>query len=125
MPRLNSQAKPSISRRTPADKRERIRRYADWWSSRSVPLDERLGTVLERHWKGSTWKDDEDLVFANPLTGDPLCMGHSNIQTTMIYADYQPSEHEAEWIKRAFARGHNGGHKVREPQSTSATPDAH
>jgi site-specific recombinase XerC len=32
-------------------------------------------------------------------------MGHSNIQTTLIYADYQPSEHEAELVRRAFARG--------------------
>ena len=28
-------------------------------------------------------------------------MGHANIQTTLIYADYQPSEHEAEWVSRA------------------------
>jgi integrase len=46
-------------------------------------------------------------------------MGHSNIQTTLIYADYQPSEHEAEFVRRAFARGHNGGHEVSEPHSTS------
>ena len=55
-------------------------------------------------------------------------MGHSNIQTTLIYADYQPSEHEAEWVRRAFtvdpARGHNGGHEVTEPESTSPTPNA-
>jgi integrase len=38
-------------------------------------------------------------------------MGHANIQTTLIYADYSPSEHEAEFVRRAFARGHNGGLK--------------
>jgi Phage integrase family len=39
-------------------------------------------------------------------------MGHSNIQTTHIYADYQPSEHEAEFVRRAFA-GHKEDVRVR------------
>ena len=30
-------------------------------------------------------------------------MGHADFKTTLIYADYAPSEHEAEWVARAFA----------------------
>lgn len=30
-------------------------------------------------------------------------MGHRDIQTTMIYADYTPSDHEREWVDAAFA----------------------
>jgi integrase len=29
-------------------------------------------------------------------------MGHRDFKTTLIYADYAPSEHEAEWIEQAF-----------------------
>ncbi|HMT06077.1 MAG TPA: site-specific integrase [Solirubrobacterales bacterium] len=31
-------------------------------------------------------------------------MGHRDIQTTMIYADYAPSAHEREWVDSAFAK---------------------
>jgi integrase len=31
-------------------------------------------------------------------------MGHRDIKTTMIYADYAPSEHEAAWVEQAFAK---------------------
>jgi len=30
-------------------------------------------------------------------------MGHRDFKTTLIYADYAPSAHEAEWIEAAFA----------------------
>jgi site-specific recombinase XerD len=30
-------------------------------------------------------------------------MGHRDFQTTLIYADYTPSTHEAEWVEAAFA----------------------
>ena len=30
-------------------------------------------------------------------------MGHRDFKTTLIYADYAPSEREAEWVERAFA----------------------
>jgi integrase len=30
-------------------------------------------------------------------------MGHRDFKTTLIYADYAPSEREAEWIEAAFA----------------------
>jgi integrase len=29
-------------------------------------------------------------------------MGHRDFKTTLIYADYQPSEHEADFVARAF-----------------------
>jgi integrase len=29
-------------------------------------------------------------------------MGHRDFKTTLIYADYAPSEREAEWIEQAF-----------------------
>ena len=29
-------------------------------------------------------------------------MGHRDFKTTLIYADYSPSEHEAEWVEQAF-----------------------
>jgi integrase len=43
-------------------------------------------------------------------TGVPLrtlqeWMGHKDLSTTQIYADYAPSTHEAEMVNRAFARG--------------------
>jgi site-specific recombinase XerD len=30
-------------------------------------------------------------------------MGHRDFATTLIYADYSPSAHEAEWAEAAFA----------------------
>jgi site-specific recombinase XerD len=30
-------------------------------------------------------------------------MGHRDFKTTLIYADYAPSEREAEWVEAAFA----------------------
>ena len=29
-------------------------------------------------------------------------MGHRDFATTLVYADYTPSEHEAEWVEEAF-----------------------
>lgn len=34
-------------------------------------------------------------------------MGHRDFKTTLIYADYQPSEHESELVERAFGRVSN------------------
>jgi integrase len=34
-------------------------------------------------------------------------MGHRDFKTTLIYADYSPSEREREWVEQAFAA--NGG----------------
>ena len=57
-------------------------------------------------------------------TGIPLrtlqeWMGHRDFKTTLIYADYAPSAHEAEMVERAF-RGPVGGPKLRESQMNSA-----
>ena len=30
-------------------------------------------------------------------------MGHHDFATTLVYADYSPSAHEAEWVEQAFA----------------------
>lgn len=132
--------------------------------SRSVPLADELAAELERHFQSSAFQHDDDLVFAHPVTGQPLdrskvrkrfkaalrraevrdvrfhdirhtfgtlmagagvpirtiseWMGHRDIKTTMIYADYSPSEHEREWVESAFARATTGATK---PSSTERT----
>ena len=40
--------------------------------SRAVPLADRVAGELERHFQRSPLQDDDDLVFAHPLTGGPL-----------------------------------------------------
>jgi len=40
-------------------------------SSRAVPMADRLAGELERHFQGSAYQADEDLVFAHPDTGGP------------------------------------------------------
>jgi integrase len=52
-------------------------------------------------------------------------MGHRDFATTLIYADYSPSAHEAEWAERAFAAGHNLGHNLSETHRNSAELKAH
>jgi integrase len=45
-------------------------------------------------------------------------MGHRDFKTTLIYADYQPNEHEAELVQRAFASrpsGHQPASSVQPP----------
>lgn len=42
--------------------------------------------------------------FLKALAGMQEWMGHRDIQTTMIYADYSPGAHEADMIARAFRR---------------------
>lgn len=117
-------------------------------SSRSVPLADRVAGELDRHFQASPFQSDDDLVFCNPATGNPLArravlkrfkknleragvreirfhdlrhtfgtrmaaagvplrtlqewMGHRDSKTTSIYADYQPSDQEAELVERAF-----------------------
>jgi integrase len=41
-------------------------------SSRSVPMEDRIGGELERHFQRSAYMADQDLVFCHPLTGSPL-----------------------------------------------------
>ena len=46
-------------------------------------------------------------------------MGHRDFATTLIYADYSPSAHEAEWAEAAFAPSTNPSTKPSETHSTS------
>jgi integrase len=117
-------------------------------SSRAVPLASRVATELELLFQVSSYRRDDDLVFAHPATGKPIdrskllkrfkaalrraevrdvrfhdlrhtfgtrmaaqgvpmrvlqeLMGHREFKTTLIYADYAPSEREAEWVEQAF-----------------------
>lgn len=133
-------------------------------SSRSVPLADRVAGELDRHFKGSGFTGDDELVFAHPLLGTPLdrsrvlkrfkaalrragvrevrfhdlrhtfgtrmagagvpirtlqeWMGHRDIKTTLIYADYAPSEHEAAWVEQAFNASRSGLQTV--PAETAA-----
>jgi integrase len=53
-------------------------------------------------------------------------MGHRDFKTTLIYADYAPSEREAEWVEQAFSRLRHQPlsiertHEHREPRSPCA-----
>jgi integrase len=117
-------------------------------SKRSVPMDDEVAGVLDRHFKRSRYQGDEDLVFCHPHTGryynpDSLTnrfkkaltragvqrirfhdlrhtygtlmasagipmvalmtfMGHSDVQTTMIYARWAPDPlNGRDWVRRA------------------------
>jgi integrase len=41
-------------------------------SSRSVPMHDRVGAELERHFQRAHYQADDDLVFCHPRTGGPL-----------------------------------------------------
>jgi integrase len=41
-------------------------------SSRAVPMADRVGGELDRHYKASSFQADDDLVFARPATGSVL-----------------------------------------------------
>ena len=118
-------------------------------STRSVPMADAVGGELDRLYKASRFDGDDDLVFADPYTGEPLqrgalmrryrkalkaakldgtlrfhdlrhtfgtrmaasgvsmrtlqeYMGHRDIQTTQIYADYAPSANEVAQVNAAF-----------------------
>ena len=45
-------------------------------------------------------------------------MGHRDISTTERYADYAPSQHEAELMERAWRRGSNRGSNLSESAVT-------
>ena len=47
-------------------------------------------------------------------------LGHRDLATTQLYADYAPSTREAEMVAVAFARGSNGGSNLSESQVTSS-----
>jgi integrase len=118
-------------------------------SERSVPMADAVGGELDRLYKASRFDGDDDLVFADTYTGEPLqrgalmrryrrtlkaaklddtlrfhdlrhtfgtrmaasgvsmrtlqeYMGHRDIQTTQIYADYAPSANEVAQVNAAF-----------------------
>ena len=48
-------------------------------------------------------------------------MGHRDFKTTLIYADYAPSEHEAQMAERAFASGTNSGTNLSETEDNPET----
>ena len=41
-------------------------------SSRSVPLPHAAAVALERLYQSASWQDDDELVFGEPDTGEPL-----------------------------------------------------
>ena len=121
-------------------------------SVRSVPMADEVARALEAWSRESRWTGDQELVFANPVSGEPVAggkvtsrmqaalvaagltdrgyvfhdlrhtfgtrmaaagapltsikawMGHRSIETTLIYADYQPSGRDAEIVAAAFRR---------------------
>jgi integrase len=139
-------------------------------SLRSVPMTQRLAAELDGLARDSQWNQENDLVFAEPETGDPLrrgalmrryrralnvaqldsthrfhdlrhtfgtimagagvpmrtlqeWMGHQNISTTMIYADYSPNPHEVAMAEAAFAaQGTVRGTVLREFKGNSGAP---
>ena len=108
---------------------------------------DRLAGELDRHYRSSSYKADDDLVFGHPQRGTVLdhsalvprfkralraggvrevrfhdqrhavgtriaaagvpmrtlqeWMGHRDFKTTLIYADYAPSSHEAGLVERS------------------------
>jgi integrase len=50
-------------------------------------------------------------------------MGHRDFKTTLIYADYMPSEREADLVDAAFDAGTNAGTKLSRTPANSATRD--
>jgi len=49
-------------------------------------------------------------------------MGHRDFKTTLIYADYQPSSHEAKLVERAFGRDAKRGANLSESGANSEDP---
>lgn len=135
-------------------------------SERSVPMADAVAGELDRLFKASGAQDDDDLAFADPVSGGPLeraailrrfrhalkharldtalrfhdlrhtfgtrmaaagvpmrtlqeWMGHRDVQTTQIYADYAPSAQEAAFVESAFGRGSNRGNQLSKTEVTS------
>jgi integrase len=136
--------------------------------SRSVPLADRVGGELDRLYRQTAYQADDDLVFGNPHTGNPLdgaallrsfqralkragvrqvrfhdlrhtfgtrmaaagvpmrtlqeWMGHRDLRTTLIYADYAPGAHEVDLVNDAFAST-NSSTNLRPTQANSNLVD--
>ena len=81
-----------------------------------APLDrsrllKRFQSAAQRAGLGSVRFHDLRHTFGTRVAaaGVPLrtlqeWMGHRDFKTTLIYADYQPNDQEAELVRRAFAR---------------------
>lgn len=143
-------------------------------SSRAVPMADRVGGELDRHFKRALYKGDDDSVFCHPQTGDPYddsqirkrfyeamktakmgdrCgreggitfhslrhtfgtrmaaagvpmrtlqewMGHRNLATTEIYADYAPDPaYGAKFAEDAFTAKATEESKDGEPAGQDA-----
>jgi integrase len=70
-PHVRRKNSPRYDELFPAQERRR-RSPKSAHSSRAVPMADRVGGELDRHYKASAFQTDEDLVFAHPLTGAPL-----------------------------------------------------
>ncbi len=67
-PHVRRKNSPRYDELFPAQER-RNRSPKSAHSSRSVPMADRVGGRLDRHYKASVFQADDDLVFAHPLTG--------------------------------------------------------
>jgi hypothetical protein len=60
-----------------------------------------------------------------PMRALQEMMGHRDFKTTLIYADYAPSEMEAEWAEAAFGGPQVGPQTERNPAQPSDTESAY
>ena len=56
-------------------------------STRSVPMADEVGGVLDRLFKASRWQGEDDLVFAHPATGGPLAKANVTRRLHKALAD--------------------------------------
>jgi integrase len=63
-------------------------------SSRAVPLADRIAAELERHFQRSNYQADGTAMAAAGAPHRSLMewMGHADLKTTLIYADYSPGQ---------------------------------
>jgi integrase len=83
----------------------------------------RQGELLALRWQDVDWPAATFGTWT-AAAGVPLrtlqeWMGHRDFATTLIYADYQPSSREAEFIARAFGPGPNLGPNLSETERNS------
>jgi integrase len=87
----------------------------------SDPALEHLALEADRRRLLARIEADEDrfcVAAGVPMRTLQEWLGHRDIKTTMIYADYQASEHEHELVERAFA-GTNSGTNLSESEHNS------
>lgn len=106
--------------RTPISKPEILKRYRK--ALKAARLDEALTFHCLRHTFGTRMA-----AAGVPMRTLQEWLGHRDVQTTQIYADYAPSAHEAAMVATAFSptanpaigRGNVRGSNLSESQSTS------